>query len=140
MWARDVGVKEVEIVDDIKDKFVRTMRANLNGLLDRIREIDDYGGIKSILERGFDEGFESIGQPANKGAGEKTIRDYYANLEVEYGADLDTVKASYRNLMRKYHPDRYTNDPDMERMATGLAQELTRAYQAVESYIKTGRY
>lgn len=127
-------------MDDIKDKFVRTMRANLNGLLDRIREIDDYGGIKSILERGFDEGFESIGQPAGKAAGEKTIRDYYANLEVEYGADLDTVKASYRNLMRKYHPDRYTNDPEMERMATGLSQELTRAYQAVESYIKTGRY
>lgn len=128
-------------MDDIKDKFLRTMRANLNGLLDRIREIDDHGGIKTILEQGLNEGFETIGQPPQRtNSQEKTIRDYYANLEVEFGADLDTVKASYRNLMRKYHPDRYTNDPDMERMATQLSQELTRAYQAVESYIKTGRY
>lgn len=131
----------VDAVDDIKDKFLRTMRANLNGLLDRIREIDDHGGIKTILEQGLNEGFETIGQPPQRAnSQEKTIRDYYANLEVEFGADMDTVKASYRNLMRKYHPDRYTNDPEMERMATQLSQELTRAYQAVESYLKTGRY
>lgn len=128
-------------MDDIKDKFLRTMRANLNGLLDRIREIDDRGGIKTILEQGLNEGFETIGQsPQRTKKQEKTIRDYYANLEVEFGADLDTVKASYRKLMRKYHPDRYTSDPEMERMATQLSQELTRAYQAVESYLKTGRY
>jgi DnaJ-domain-containing protein 1 len=130
-------------MDDVKDKFLRTVRANLNGLLDRIREIDELGGIKTILERGLDEGFETIGQPNAAGgrtSQEKTIKDYYANLEVEFGADIDTVKASYRNLMRKYHPDRYTNNPEMERMATQLSQELTHAYQAIESYLKTGRY
>jgi DnaJ-domain-containing protein 1 len=132
-------------MDDIKDKFMRTVRANLNGLLDRIREIDELGGIKTILEKGLNEGLETIGGagaglPATSRPQQKTIREYYANLEVEFGADMDTVKASYRNLMRRYHPDRYTNDPEMERMATELSQELTRAYQAVESYLKTGRY
>ena len=68
------------------------------------------------------------------------VREYYANLECDYGADMDTVKESYRRLMRKYHPDKFANDPEMEALATNLSQELTRAYQAVESYWKTGRY
>jgi len=123
----------------MKDKVFRGVRANLNELLDRIRELD------LDMEEGG-EGFEYIGRdaPSNvvkpRPESEKTLRDYYANLEVEYGADMDTVKASYRRLMRKYHPDKYSSDPRMEELSTELTQELTRAYRAIESYWESGRY
>ena len=42
--------------------------------------------------------------------------------------------------MRKYHPDKHSADADTEALATELTQELTRAYRAIESYLKTGRY
>lgn len=133
---------------DIKSRLTRTARQNLNSLLDRIKEFEERGGLNAIFDEGdAPEGFEHIGndpQPHNysppKSATEKTLRDYYANLEVEYGADLDTVKASYRRLMRKYHPDRFAHDENMQELSTELTQELTRAYQAIESYIKTGKY
>ncbi|MEM1349974.1 MAG: DnaJ domain-containing protein [Myxococcota bacterium] len=123
----------------MKDKVFRGVRANLNELLDRIRELD------LEVEEGA-PGFEYIGRGAPghvvkpRPESEKTLRDYYANLEVEYGADMDTVKASYRRLMRKYHPDKYSSEPRMEELSTELTQELTRAYRAIESYWESGRY
>lgn len=124
-----------------KDRFQRVLRANLNQVLDRVSEFESEGGFRTIVdplakELGFDD---FVHEPVPK-SGEKTIREYYANLEVPMDADLDTVKESYRRLMRKYHPDRHSADPEMEKLATELSQELTRAYQAVESYIKTGNY
>lgn len=124
---------------DFKDKLARAARANLNQLLDAIKEFDGD-------EEAPKEGFEHIGGPGKasyeqpKSASEKTLRDYYANLEVEYGADMDTVKASYRRLMRKYHPDKFASNDDMEALSTQLTQELTVAYQAIENYWKSGKY
>ena len=138
---------------DLKSKFARLARANLNGLLDRIKEVEEAGGLRQVVEEAFgihgppvDRGFEQIGggeqtrYSAPKSTSEKTLRDYYANLEVEYGADLATVKASYKTLMRKYHPDKFAHDDSMQKLSTQLTQELTHAYQAIESYLKTGKY
>ena len=130
--------------DDLKQKFVRTVRANLNELLDRIKDFEEAR--HDAPPPGATHGpFEHIGDGSPhfkppKSASEKTLRDYYANLECEYGADMDTVKESYRRLMRKYHPDKHANDPRMEEMSTALTQELTRAYKAIEAYWKTGKY
>lgn len=127
---------------NLKDKFVRTMRANLNELLDRIGELEEgmAGGAQDSRSGGWEHIGTSPPQDLRPKSGEKTLRDYYANLEVEYGADMDTVKAAYRDLMRKYHPDKFAHDPHMEELSTDLTQELTRAYQAIEAYWKTGRY
>jgi DnaJ-domain-containing protein 1 len=126
-------------MSSFKDRISRNLRANLNDILDRVSEFEESGGFRRIVEPLADElGFEAPAPRA--GGGEKSIRDYYANLEVPFGADLETVKESYRRLMRKYHPDRHSSDPEMEELATELTQELTRAYQAIESYLETGRY
>ena len=123
----------------LKDRIQRSMRQNLNELLDRVSEFEDQGGFRRLVEPIVDElGIDTPAPPAR--SGEKSIRDYYANLEVPYGSDLETVKESYRRLMRKYHPDRHSASPEMEALATELTQEITRAYQAIESYLTTGRY
>lgn len=138
----------------IKDKFFRAVRANMNDLLDRVRDFEDDGGFQSIFEdlerelrdeqgrdgsTGGRRTSSSSASSAAKSSDQKTIRDYYANLEVPYGADMKTVKKSYRRLMQKYHPDRYANDPEMEELATELSQELSQAYKAVQAYNEHGR-
>lgn len=116
------------------------MRANLNELLDRVSDFEQQGGFRRIVEPIVEElGFEPP-EPSPPRGGEKSIREYYANLEVPFGADLETVKDSYRRLMRKYHPDKHSSSPEMEAIATELTQEITRAYRAVESYLTSGRY
>ena len=66
----------------------------------------------------------------------KTIEQYFANLEVEPGADLETIKRAYRRLMRKYHPDKHANDPTKYKAATELAQSLTKAYMELKKHLE----
>lgn len=68
----------------------------------------------------------------------KAIDQYYANLEVEPGADLETIKRAYRRLMRKYHPDKHAGDPAKYKAATELAQSLTRAYMELKKHLEGG--
>lgn len=66
----------------------------------------------------------------------KQLLQYYANLELPPGASLEQVRRAYRELMRKYHPDRHAGDPDKQRAATELAQSLTHAYKALSEHLR----
>ncbi|MEQ8273515.1 MAG: DnaJ domain-containing protein [Deltaproteobacteria bacterium] len=63
------------------------------------------------------------------------IRRYYANLELPIGASAAEVKAAYRRLMRRYHPDRHATDPARTQVANELAQELRKAYEGLLEYL-----
>ncbi len=41
--------------------------------------------------------------------------------------------------MRKYHPDRYPNDPQKAAMATELTQKLAQAYREIEGALRDKR-
>ncbi|MBQ02813.1 MAG: hypothetical protein CL477_19300 [Acidobacteria bacterium] len=56
------------------------------------------------------------------------LAEYYANLELSYGADIDAVREARRRLLKRYHPDLHSADPDKKRIATQLAQGLNRAH------------
>lgn len=57
-----------------------------------------------------------------------TEREYYANLELEYGADFDRIKSSYRRLLKKYHPDFYQNDAKKQETAIKITKKINEAY------------
>jgi DnaJ-domain-containing protein 1 len=61
---------------------------------------------------------------------DEKIAGYYANLELPYGADLEAVKKAYRKLMKQYHPDKFSGDPEKQKTATeltkGAQQSLSR--------------
>ena len=65
----------------------------------------------------------------------KDIAQHYKTLNVEYGADATTVKKSYRQLMRKYHPDLHI-DPKKKAAATKLTVQISAAYTAIEKHRK----
>ncbi|MEM6251669.1 MAG: DnaJ domain-containing protein [Cyanobacteria bacterium P01_D01_bin.156] len=55
------------------------------------------------------------------------LADYYRTLGLRTGASFDDVKASYRKLARKYHPD---VNPDDQR-AQDRFIKVTKAYEAL---------
>lgn len=63
------------------------------------------------------------------------IRRYYANLELPVGAPAAEVKAAYRRLMRRYHPDRHYGSPERAEAADRLAKELRTAYEGLLAYL-----
>jgi len=66
----------------------------------------------------------------------KQLLSYYANLELNPGAGADEVKRAYRDLMRRYHPDKHADDAEKYRAATDLARSLTEAYQALLAHLE----
>lgn len=64
------------------------------------------------------------------------IAAYYANLELPYGADLQQVKAARKRLMRQYHPDRHSQDPEKRKLAEQLSQGLNLAFHELEKHLK----
>lgn len=66
---------------------------------------------------------------------EAELRQWYANLELPYGASADEVRAAYRRLMRRYHPDLHHGDEAAQRVATELSQALRRAYEGLLAHL-----
>ncbi len=59
------------------------------------------------------------------------MNDPYKVLGVDPAASDDEVKKAYRELARKYHPDKYT-DTDLADLAAEKMKEVNAAYDAIQ--------
>jgi curved DNA-binding protein len=62
-------------------------------------------------------------------------KDYYKILGVERGADADAIKAAYRKMARKYHPD-----VSKEANAEDRFKDLQEAYEVLKDPEKRAAY
>jgi preprotein translocase subunit Sec63 len=61
--------------------------------------------------------------------------DYFGILGVErtFTQSPDELKAKYKNLMTKFHPDRHTTSSEEEKsQKASMASDVTRAYSVIE--------
>jgi hypothetical protein len=65
------------------------------------------------------------------------MTDPYKVLGVSPTASDDEIKQAYRELVRKYHPDKYANT-DLAEMATEKMKEVNAAYEEVQRLRKAG--
>jgi curved DNA-binding protein len=63
-------------------------------------------------------------------------KDYYQTLGVSRGASADEIKAAYRKLAMRYHPDRNQGDKQAEERF----KEINEAYQVLSDPQKRTRY
>ncbi|HEY5091312.1 MAG TPA: J domain-containing protein [Polyangia bacterium] len=147
----------------IGKRLIDLARSELNSLLDKAAQVDggdelrDYGGDVSSLSdaelaaeierrrQAREEVEQAIhgrrgppprSAPRRTAAGDEAIRKAYAALEIRPGSDFETVRSSYRRLMRKYHPDLHAETPEQQRAATDLTQRLTEAYKTLERHLR----
>ena len=68
-------------------------------------------------------------------------RDYYEVLGVDRNATLDQIKAAYRKLAIKYHPDKHVDDsPEDKKAAEEKFKEAAEAYDVLSDENKKARY
>ncbi len=58
-------------------------------------------------------------------------KDPYKILGVDPTASDDDIKTAYRNLARKYHPDKYS-DSDLKDLADEKMKEINSAYEEIQ--------
>lgn len=101
-------------------------------------ELDDYmnagradGPERTRAERGTRSG--GAENTRARQAPDESLRQDYANLQVPFGADRETVLRSYKALMIKYHPDKFAGDPEKQRVALEIAKKVNQSYERIRS-------
>jgi DnaJ-domain-containing protein 1 len=66
------------------------------------------------------------------------VVEAYKTLGLAYGAPMKEVKASYKRLLLKYHPDRNSASQEEQKRATDISARINNAYQVIETWTTTG--
>jgi DnaJ-domain-containing protein 1 len=139
-----------------KKRLLNVARAELKDAARKVKRSAEelIGGTNDRASADHGLGFEPAEEANDASANEKTrggsgavnaqkqgaepahIRRYYANLELPIGASAEEVKAAYRRLMRRYHPDLHQADKAKVEAATKLTQELRAAYEGLLEYLE----
>lgn len=74
------------------------------------------------------------GGARSRGSPPESLRADYANLEVPFGADGETVRRSYKRLVLRYHPDRHGGDPERLRVATEITKKVNESFERIRAF------
>lgn len=73
------------------------------------------------------------------GSNEAQVLEWYRVLDLQVGADMAQIKTSYRQLMRKYHPDMHAGNPSKQKAANELSMRVTTAYNSLVSHLEKSK-
>lgn len=66
--------------------------------------------------------------------------NYYAVLQVQPDAELEVIEAAYRQLMKKYHPDRAGDDPRRVALHHERAKAINEAFAVLRDFERRRQY
>lgn len=75
-------------------------------------------------------------RPPRPGSADAQVAEWYRQLDLQPGAELSQIKTSYRQLMRKYHPDMHAGNPQRQKAATELSMRVTAAYNGLVAHLE----
>jgi DnaJ-domain-containing protein 1 len=75
-------------------------------------------------------------RPPRPGSTEAQLAEWYRVLDLQAGADMAQIKTSYRQMMRKFHPDMHAASPQKQKAATELSMRVTTAYNGLVAHFE----
>jgi DnaJ-domain-containing protein 1 len=137
--ARDKAAKErAARVHRERDEREAKQRAAADEAFRRMKEQAARGGgtTSSYSSTSSSSSGSSNSRPPRPGSADAQVADWYRQLDLQPGADMSQIKTSYRQLMRKYHPDMHAGNPQRQKAATELSMRVTAAYNGLVSHLE----
>ncbi len=103
-------------------------------LQDAWDELNDYmnaGRESEARDGGGRAGGRGTGAPSRP---DESLRQDYANLEVPFGADMETVRRSYKSLILRYHPDKHGRNPEEQRVALEITKKINESFERIREH------
>jgi DnaJ-domain-containing protein 1 len=98
------------------------------------RRTADSGGFDSeeTRDRSYNRRTREEGSRSEPEFVDQSLRKDYATLEVAFAAPFADVRRSYKRLLHKYHPDRFSDDAEKQTLANEVTQRLNEAFARIE--------
>jgi DnaJ-domain-containing protein 1 len=130
--ARDKAARDrAARVHRERDDRVARQKAAADEAFRRMKEQAAKGGgtwsTGSTTSSSGGSGSSGHSRPPRPGSTEAQLADWYGVLGLQPGAELPQIKSSYRQMMRKYHPDMHASTPQKQKAATELSVKVTTA-------------
>jgi DnaJ-domain-containing protein 1 len=123
-----------------RDERAARQRAAADEAFRRMKEQAAKGGpstwSSSASSSAYSSSSSSSGRPPRPGSQEAQLAEWYKVLDLQVGADMTAIKSSYRQLMRKYHPDMHAGNPAKQKAATELSMKVTTAYNGLVAHFE----
>ena len=66
------------------------------------------------------------------------IIEFYRQLDLEPGADLVSIRQSYRQLVKVWHPDRFGNDEKLQAAANNKLKKINFDCESLIAFLESG--
>lgn len=63
------------------------------------------------------------------------IEHWYRLLDLEPGASLEQIKQAHRELVKIWHPDRFSSDPKLTKRTNEKLKQINHAYESLARYL-----
>jgi DnaJ-domain-containing protein 1 len=135
--ARDKAARErAARVHRERDERTARQRQAADEAFRRMKEQAAKGGGSWSTSSSSSSSSSSSKRPPRPGSTEAQLAEWYKVLDLQAGADMAQIKSSYRQLMRKYHPDMHAGNPQKQKAATELSMRVTTAYNGLVAHLE----
>ncbi|HEY3803610.1 MAG TPA: J domain-containing protein [Kofleriaceae bacterium] len=135
--ARDKAARErAARVHRERDEREVKQRAAADDAFRRMKEQAARAGSSTSSSSWSGSTGSSSSHKPSRPSGDPHLAEWYRVLDLQPGADLAQIKTSYRQLMRKYHPDMHAGNPQKQKAANELSMRVTAAYNGLVAHVE----
>jgi DnaJ-domain-containing protein 1 len=135
--ARDKAARDrATRVHRERDERAARQKAAADDAFRRMKEQAARGGWQAPPPGASSSTGSSNTRPPRPGSADAQVAEWYKVLDLAVGADMAAIKTSYRQLMRKYHPDMHAGNPQKQKAATELSMRVTTAYNGLVAHLE----
>lgn len=123
------------------EENVDTKTSNKEFKFDTSKQQSEYNKTENKQKHTYKKTEHSKSKPknTNQTSGKRyyvpfELYDDFKTLCLMPGTNLDECKVAYKSLLKKFHPDKFANEPEKQKEATEITSSITSAFTRIKTW------